>query len=549
MSSSTSRIKTGWRRTFQFYDRNGDGTLSTKELEAAFNSLGESWSTEEVEQMLADNGLGEADSLDFENFVKLLKKNSQSLSEITRSELKEIYYTIDIDWSGYITGAELKHFLTKLDIDMTDTEMEEMLSIYDLDGNGQLPVSEFEIILKSFGYTIIEDAPDEVKAEAIAPSAKAERKTPPTGKSIKLSEVQGGVKDALGLFDFNNTGEIFIDDLKNAADLIRTTLMKAAVINPEKDCCLHWEEDREKRGLGKVIYKANHIALIVSDVGRSVRFYADVMGFQQIRRPNFDKNGAWFTMGNVELHLIKGEPLVHSGDDLIVNHISIETYEIDLVPGMLKRMGIPFRQNVSVPKGEDGGGEGTNESNENDKIVRQYFFRDPDGYYMEVCNCQQLTSYCLGEETELVGYDEGVKPLSLGNSAVSVNLMQKWSGMASKHVKNRSEIVEEVKKTDGSAESIASILGYTKADVVDATILLSMITRLSIYGDICQNETEVSIKEILLLAGNNAHDADEIMHIKAENAGFRIFQPPAFYEQGEILTKPPPIIFTPGEWE
>mmetsp|Transcript_33131 Transcript_33131/g.54701 ORF Transcript_33131/g.54701 Transcript_33131/m.54701 type:complete len:548 (+) Transcript_33131:55-1698(+) len=546
---STSRTKTGWRSTFQFYDSNGNGTISTKELEAAFKSLGESYSNEEVEQMLADFGMGEADSLDFENFVKLLEKNSQSLNEITRSELQEIYYTIDIDWSGYITGAELKHFLTKMNIDMTDTEMEEMLSIYDLDGNGQLPVSEFESILKSFGYTIIEDAPDETMAKATATSVTAERKTQPTGKSIKVSELPNDVKDALGLFDFNNTGEIFIDDLKNAADLLRTSLMKTAVMNPEKDCCLHWEEDRDKRGLGKVIYKANHIAFIVSDVGRSVRFYADVMGFQQIRRPNFDKNGAWFTMGNVELHLIKGEPLVHSGDDLIVNHISIETYEIDLVPRMLKRMGIPFRQNVSVPKGEDGGGEGTNESNENDKIVRQYFFRDPDGYYMEVCNCQQLTSYCLGEETELAGYDEGVRPLSLGNSVVAVNLMQKWSGMASKNVQNRSEVLEEVKKTDGSAESIASVLGYTKADVVDETILLNLVTRMSIYGDICQSETEESIKEILMLAGNSPADADELMHIKAENAGFKIFQPPAFYEQGEILTKPPPIIFTPGEWE
>lgn len=216
---------------------------------------------------------------------------------------------------------------------------------------------------------------------------------------------------------------------------------------------------------------------------------------------------------------------------------------------MLKRMGIPFRQNVSVPKGEDGGGEGTNENNESDKIVRQYFFRDPDGYYMEVCNCQQLTSYCLGDETELVGYDEGVRPLSLSNSIVSVNLMQKWSGLASKQVKNRSGVLEQVKLTDGSAESIASILGCKRVDVVNEAILLNLFTRMSIYGDICQNETEESMKEILLLAGNDASDADEIMHIKAENAGLRIFQPPSFYEQGEVLTKPPPIMFTPAEWE
>ena len=123
--------------------------------------------------------------------------------------------------------------------------------------------------------------------------------------------------------------------------------------DPEANPALHWKKDREKRGLGDLVYKSNHIAIIVSDVGRSARFYTDVMGFQQIRRPNFDRHGAWFTMGNIELHLIKGTPLVHSGEDLIVGHISIETFEIDKVPGKLRALGVPFRQNVSVPGWEE----------------------------------------------------------------------------------------------------------------------------------------------------------------------------------------------------
>lgn len=117
------------------------------------------------------------------------------------------------------------------------------------------------------------------------------------------------------------------------------------------------------------------------------KLWPNVMGFQQIRRPNFDRHGAWFTMGNPEPHLIKGTPIVHSGDDLIVGHLSIETYGIDKVPGLLRKMGVPFRQNVSVSKGGTAAGEGTNSSSSSKKIVRQYFFRDPDGYYLEVCNC------------------------------------------------------------------------------------------------------------------------------------------------------------------
>ncbi len=34
---------------------------------------------------------------------------------------------------------------------------------------------------------------------------------------------------------------------------------------------------------------ANHLAIIVSDVGRSLQFYADVVGMEQVRRPDFDR--------------------------------------------------------------------------------------------------------------------------------------------------------------------------------------------------------------------------------------------------------------------
>jgi hypothetical protein len=30
-----------------------------------------------------------------------------------------------------------------------------------------------------------------------------------------------------------------------------------------------------------------------------------------------------------------------------------------------------------------------------DGVVTQFFMRDPDGYYVELCNCDILTKYCL----------------------------------------------------------------------------------------------------------------------------------------------------------
>ena len=55
------------------------------------------------------------------------------------------------------------------------------------------------------------------------------------------------------------------------------------------------------------ILDLNHVALGVSDVPRSIRFYEEIVGLKQKPRPDFDFEGAWFALGETrELHLIEG---------------------------------------------------------------------------------------------------------------------------------------------------------------------------------------------------------------------------------------------------
>ena len=43
------------------------------------------------------------------------------------------------------------------------------------------------------------------------------------------------------------------------------------------------------RGIGDMWSSVNHIAIVVSDVGRSLTFYTEVIGMKQVMRPNFDR--------------------------------------------------------------------------------------------------------------------------------------------------------------------------------------------------------------------------------------------------------------------
>ena len=49
----------------------------------------------------------------------------------------------------------------------------------------------------------------------------------------------------------------------------------------------------------------HHIALTVTDIERSKRFYAEILSIKEITRPPFDFPGAWFQIGDSQqLHLI-----------------------------------------------------------------------------------------------------------------------------------------------------------------------------------------------------------------------------------------------------
>jgi len=267
---------------------------------------------------------------------------------------------------------------------------------------------------------------------------------------------------------------------------------------------LHWNPNIERKGLGTLLKKVNHVAIIVSDVGRSLAFYVQILGFQQIRRPNFDRYGAWLTMGNIELHLIKGTPLVFTGDNLIVGHISVETDNTEEVLKKLTELKVPFSRNVSVPDALES------------RPITQYFIRDPDGYYIEICDCGILTDFCLGTDKCGIAYSEIVEDVSLSHVFKLAFVAYKLKG----------------KKEEGTLE-----LPENKwANEVDKVKLANMLSRCRIYGDLMQGETEESISDALKKANNNVPRATKI--IRAIKKGNQILLPPAFYEQGKTRYQP-----------
>ena len=54
----------------------------------------------------------------------------------------------------------------------------------------------------------------------------------------------------------------------------------------------------------------HHITAIAGPAQENLDFYAGVLGLEEIPRPRFDFDGAWFRAGPQQIHLIVRAPVV-----------------------------------------------------------------------------------------------------------------------------------------------------------------------------------------------------------------------------------------------
>ncbi|KAJ6847695.1 methylmalonyl-CoA epimerase, mitochondrial-like [Iris pallida] len=132
----------------------------------------------------------------------------------------------------------------------------------------------------------------------------------------------------------------------------------------------------------------NHISLVCRSLERSLDFYHSVLGFSPVRRPgSFDFEGAWLFNYGIGIHLLQSEYPEDMPEKSEINpkdnHISFQCESMVSVEKKLEEMGI----NYIKRRVEEGG-----------IYVDQLFFHDPDGFMIEICNCDNLPVIPLAGE-------------------------------------------------------------------------------------------------------------------------------------------------------
>jgi len=122
----------------------------------------------------------------------------------------------------------------------------------------------------------------------------------------------------------------------------------------------------------------NHLALSVKDVDRSAEFYKNILNLQEITNRAKIEGIRWFSFSDgKELHLIS-----ILSEKVTINkavHFALTSSNFDALIKSLTEMNITYSDWPGTP----------NTINIRADGIKQIFFQDPDGYWIEVNNVAQ----------------------------------------------------------------------------------------------------------------------------------------------------------------
>jgi calmodulin len=130
-----------FKEAFSLFDKDGDGTITTKELGTVMRSLGQNPTETELNDMINEVDSDGNGTIDFPEFLSLMARKMRDTD--TEEELIEAFKVFDRDQNGFISAAELRHIMTNLGEKLTDEEVDEMIREADVDGDGQINYEEF----------------------------------------------------------------------------------------------------------------------------------------------------------------------------------------------------------------------------------------------------------------------------------------------------------------------------------------------------------------------------------------------------------------------
>lgn len=116
------------------------------------------------------------------------------------------------------------------------------------------------------------------------------------------------------------------------------------------------------------LVKLHHVSFAVKELDASKKFFGEVLGLPEIVRPGFGFPGAWYALGDRQLHLIADSSKSGDGPQRLTraDHVALEVRDVEAVKTALADNRIDYQLGGNSDLG-----------------MEQVFCRDPDGHVIE----------------------------------------------------------------------------------------------------------------------------------------------------------------------
>ena len=134
-----------FKEAFQIFDKDGDGSITTKELGTVMRSLGQNPSDDEIKAMIEEVDVDKSETIDFKEFLGLMAKKMKKSD--TEEELIEAFRIFDRDGNGKISAHELRFVMLSSGEELTEQDIQTIIQEADTDGDGYIDYQEFVRIM------------------------------------------------------------------------------------------------------------------------------------------------------------------------------------------------------------------------------------------------------------------------------------------------------------------------------------------------------------------------------------------------------------------
>mmetsp|Transcript_68975 Transcript_68975/g.158326 ORF Transcript_68975/g.158326 Transcript_68975/m.158326 type:complete len:154 (-) Transcript_68975:71-532(-) len=145
MADLTEEQISEFKEAFALFDKENDGTITTKELGTVMRALGQNPNEAELQDMI--NQVDQAGdnnqmTIDFPEFLSMMARRMKDPGDL-ENKMKMAFDVFDRNEDKVISPAEYRHVMANLGVKLSDEELDDVIRGYDIDGDGQINYEEF----------------------------------------------------------------------------------------------------------------------------------------------------------------------------------------------------------------------------------------------------------------------------------------------------------------------------------------------------------------------------------------------------------------------